>query len=399
MTEGGAGPGAQPEVRHWLLIVLLVVLGGLIITAVVDDRHNADALATDFAAHRLVVAGDISAPPEVAQNYPRQFEQVEGRWISNRAPALILWQVPFHAALGDAEFYDVPGRIAAIAATTLTALLLFLVFVGNMAPRTAAIATLVFVFATATWAISGRYMMPHALGQLSMAAGLLALRRGGLPVAGTAFALGILARPVLAFVPLVIGSYLAWRHRSWRAVVQIGFPSVVGMILLLVWNSIWFGELTVTGGYSDAFVHRLADQSLPVHLSQLAGMFLDPRNGMLTWSPFLLLLLPGIGRAWRIASPEVRGPALAGLIYLAVHARLNRVSGGLAFDYRYQLEALTLAAPLLVLAFQRWTAVRPLSRRLMILAIVLSLVLQGSYVFGLRCSTDAPVEYCRLWRE
>lgn len=64
---------------------------------------------------------------------------------------------------------------------------------------------------------------------------------------------------------------------------------------------------------------------------------------------------------------------------MLVHLWLNRQSGGLAHNYRYPLAMLTLAAPLLLLAYREWVA-RSGSRvkRYFATAVVLSVTIQAA---------------------
>ncbi len=85
-------------------------------------------------------------------------------------------------------------------------------------------------------------------------------------------------------------------------------------------------------------------------LRNIADMLCPRQNGMLLWSPVVIVALLGLARGrGRHAASGLGGRRSRGSCYLLVHLRLNRASGGLPYDYRYPLEALTLAAPALVL--------------------------------------------------
>jgi hypothetical protein len=69
---------------------------------------------------------------------------------------------------------------------------------------------------------------------------------------------------------------------------------------------------------------------------------------------------------------------VGGLLYLLVQLKANRFSGGeFFFSYRYPLEALTAAAPLLALAYAGWVAHRRSINLLFFMALAISIVFQA----------------------
>jgi hypothetical protein len=73
-----------------------------------------------------------------------------------------------------------------------------------------------------------------------------------------------------------------------------------------------------------------------------------------------------------------------------VHARLNRASGGLAFNYRYPLEPLVMMAPLLALGAVAWVRRGATTRLLVFAGAAVSVFLQALYVFTLTCEPAGP---------
>ncbi|MDH3539542.1 MAG: hypothetical protein OEP52_06080, partial [Acidimicrobiia bacterium] len=60
-----------------------------------------------------------------------------------------------------------------------------------------------------------------------------------------------------------------------------------------------------------------------------------------------------------------------------IHLRLNRYWGGYSFNYRYPLEPLTVAAPLLYLSWQAWFDVASaLWKRMFWYSVILSVFAQ-----------------------
>jgi hypothetical protein len=212
---------------------------------------------------------------------------------------------------------------------------------------------------TAAWSVASDQLWQHGPAMMWIALGLvLSARR---PVAsGLAWGAAILTRPPVAVMAAAVGLMAAWKSRSWRPAFQIGAGACGGLALYLAYNAVMFGEATIGGGYGSSFATR----SLAVPGIDFVGnLFLagfSPYRGLFVWSPFLLLLLPGLRRGWQSAPGWVRGGAVGGLVYLLLQYKANRYSGGFAFPtYRYPLEGITAMAPLLFLSYREWVASRP----------------------------------------
>ena len=78
---------------------------------------------------------------------------------------------------------------------------------------------------------------------------------------------------------------------------------------------------------------------------------------------------------------------LIAAFYIVLHSLLEIASGALFFNYRYQLEAVTVAAPLLIIAIPDFDEARR-RRLLMGAAITVSILLQVLFVFVSRCWID-----------
>jgi alpha-1,2-mannosyltransferase len=110
----------------------------------------------------------------------------------------------------------------------------------------------------------------------------------------------------------------------------------------------------------------------------ILGSLFSPARGVFVYSPFLLLVVPGLAVAWRAAPPWVRYFAVGGVLNLLVTLWVLPFSGGNGFySYRLPIETLFLAAPLLVLAYRNWTARTTLRRLLFAELLVVSLYLQA----------------------
>jgi alpha-1,2-mannosyltransferase len=135
----------------------------------------------------------------------------------------------------------------------------------------------------------------------------------------------------------------------------IGLGSGAGLAVLVWFNNAVYGSTSVAGGYGAAFNERAASFDVLDYLGNIALALVDLDRGLLVFSPFLILLIPGLRAGWRAAPAWVRGSAVGGLLYLLLQLKANRYSGGEGFwGYRYPLETLVAAAPLLLLSYTEW---------------------------------------------
>lgn len=130
----------------------------------------------------------------------------------------------------------------------------------------------------------------------------------------------------------------------------------------------------------------------------MVGFFVSMQNGLFLWSPIVLVAAAGTNGIWRSLPSWTRSALLASLLYIVLHARLNRVSGVIPFGYRYALEPLFLAAPALTLgALNAWRDWRK-GIRLIVVALDLSVVFQVPLVTQLQCNdTGAGFTNCAVF--
>lgn len=347
-----------------LLAVAGLLLGVYLATATYAMPQSPDPVATALPAWTLVEHGTLTLD-EYAGDNPWLVDTGE-RIVSNRQPGVIAWALPFYALAPTDSSQDVPLGPAGVAGAVSAALamgVLAVVLRQLVAPSTAAAAALLAGLATPTWTVSADALWPHGPMQLWLGLGMLAMAGAAHVRAGLAFAAALLTRPNAAVVAAVAGLWTAWERRSLRPAVAVAATSALGLAVLVAYNTWLYGSPSISGGYPSDFTDRLAHMSLRTYAENLLGTLVSPGRGVLVLSPLLLVLLPGVRAAWRAAAPWVRGSALAGLVYLLLHLRMNRFSGGTNFfSYRYPIEALTLSTPLLLLAWREWTARAPWRR-------------------------------------
>ena len=323
----------------------------------------------------------------------------QGRAVSQYPPGTALFATPFYWLAGsDAQEVTVdfraegvpdrqtvpvavpplwPAALAASIAVSVAMACLAVVFAGFVTPRAALAGALVAGLGTSAWSVAADALWQHGPAILFLSLALLFISREKYLPAGLAFAVAILIRPPTALIAAAAGILTARKLRSWRVLLGVG-GSALGLVAVLVYNSAVFSNVTIAGGYGSSFVENAASGDTWSYVVNVAGGLFDPEKGFLIWSPFLLILLPGLPRAWKTAPAWVKGSALGGLLYILVQYKANRFSGGTGFfTYRYPLEMLAASAPLLMLAYREWIAPRALISKLLRTAALASITIHA----------------------
>jgi hypothetical protein len=367
--------------------VLAIVLPLYLLAMVSTDQINVDAVPAALPAWHLVQSGTVDLTGVDTDN-PFVQPTEAGRRMSDRPLVLSLVAVPAYALTGDRAFSPDPSTVtASLLAVAAVVCLLFVL--RRCVPESWAVGgALAFALGTATWPISAGQLWPHAPGQLFAALLLLALSAqpsrpwaGGVAAAG-----GVLVRPVTAVVPVVLAIGAGLR-RQLREAIALLLPTLVALAVVALYNRWAFGSLTITGGFNNpVFRDNLTNQSPLGFVRNVAAAGFSPANGLFVWSPIVILALLGLPRAWTTTPPWARRAAAAGLVYLLVHLRLNRASGGLPLDYRYPLEPLMLAAPALIIGGRAFLTGQEWRRRVVVVALTASVLLQGAMALTYECT-------------
>lgn len=282
--------------------------------------------------------------------------------VSNRMPGVELVNLPFVLLLFWLGPSIVPAAMTASGLTAAAVGLLFLVFRRLTTTRLAVMAAIVMAFGTSLWTISSAEIWPHTLDAFCLALVMYALARGRSLWAGVAFAVAITARPHVAVIALVAGLGLGWTRRSLRTVLAIGLPAVCGLVFVLGWNHLLYGQASIGGGYASYVETNLTQTSssgLSFFATNVAGFLISPQRGLFLFLPLSALLLLGLPTGWRLAPPWVRLMAIGGVSYTALQLRINGFGGGDAFyGYRLPTELIVCVAPLAVLVVGAWVRAR-----------------------------------------
>jgi len=259
-------------------------------------------------------------------------------------------------------------------------------------------ALVLFGLGTPTWAISANQLWPHGPAQLGIAAAVWLLISGREWGAGASFAAAALIRPPTVILALGVAAFRARQERSWRPLVSMGGPAIAAVVAFLVYGRIIFGSWSPVASY-DAVGGFYGFTDMADRVLNVFEAFLAPRHGILIWSSWILFCLifaygkdsSGFPR-WLRWTPLIAG------VYIVLHSLMEVASGAFPYNYRYPLEAITLAAPLALAAIPM--VLENTAPRIALVAFGgLSVFLQGAFVFLSACRLDGPamIRVCQLF--
>jgi hypothetical protein len=387
MTTDPEG-GGQPTALVGSLLLVLIVLPLYLLTMVTVDDINVDAEPAAMPAWHLVQHGTVDLDGFDTNDNEFINRTPEGRLISDRPLALSLLAAPAYLITNVATYTPQPSTVTAALLTLASVLVLYLVLRRCLPARWAFGGAAVFALGTASWPISSVQLWPHGPGQLAAALVLLGLSAGQPFAAGLAAGVGVLVRPVTAVVGIVLAATAAWGRR-WREAAALLLPTLLALGAVATYNRWAFGSFSISGGYASTFRDNITGQSPLRYLGNVVDMAVSPQNGMLFWSPMIIACLVGLWHAWATTPDWARRGAVTGLVYLLVHLRLNRASGGLPYDYRYPLEGLMLATPALVLGARALAQRGEAATKVLVAAVMASVLLQGIVATTFEC-VDLP---------
>jgi alpha-1,2-mannosyltransferase len=386
-------------------VLLLVATAAAIFAATASwgPHYFVDAYTNAMQARSF--AADGSPVLEEAEDMVDEKYHGELAWVvsSPRGPAaqyppgVGLWAAPFYlfdTSLTDLDVtFDndgveepvsirspslVPATAAAVVSVALALWFLARTLSGLLPEQFALAAVAVVAFGTGVWSVAANMLWQHGPAMMGIAAGLYLASRDRFALSGAAFAFALITRPHTAAIAAGVGLWCAWKRRSLRPAVAVALPTGAALLALVGYNWWLWGEPSVTGGYGDVFTSRTADGDLLQLAWRLLLAAFDPRVGFAVTSPFLLLGLVAMVRMRERAPDWSVGAALGGLAYLLVQYKANRVSGGEGFfGYRYPLEAIMAAAPMMAICVHDWVVGDRKRQRLLLALVVASVMLHG----------------------
>ena len=351
---------------------------------------NIDVLATNGPAWQLAVNGTLEVD-FLEGKTPWLVEDKFGRTVSDRSPGLIATALPAYLLTRPKNFTNGPGTFTALILTLASVYLIFRLVRRELDFPAALIGACVLGLGTLTWSTSAQELWPHGPGQFWAALALTALAVERYWSAGLAYAAAITLRPVTAVAAAALGIAEAWRKRSIAPALKMAATSAIGVAVVVIYNRWLFGVINIGGGQGVPFDEgQLSRYDLGGYLSNLYEMFIGLPNGFLLWSPIVAVAAIGMAMVWRQIPGWARSGAIAGLVYLLVHAALNRASGGATMFYRYPLEAITLAAPALIIGGVHLWRRGPVTERVVAAAIIASVMVNLIRGFFITCYAFSP---------
>jgi hypothetical protein len=245
--------------------------------------------------------------------------------------------------------------------------------------------------------VSADQLWPHGPAQLAIAAGLYLMIRGRDTWAGVCLGFAVLVRPVTIILGLGMAVTKAVTSRSLRPLMTIGLPTVVGGVAYLAFNRILFGSFSPMAAY-ESVGGLIGLEGIGGVIGNQVSALIGLQHGVLVWSSWLLVCalfglrwIKGTVPNWLWLTP------LVALIYVLVHSSMEIASGAMFYNYRYPLEAVALAAPVLVATLPKLEVT---NRHKLIFAgaAAASISLQVCAVLVARCWIPAGGEFaCSLF--
>ncbi len=392
------------EKRSPFLLVFVPLALIYIATASYGLGYHIDPFTSAVTGWHIGMTGSVLLPDYEEAAEPEQFGNIA--WIVESprgpvsqyppgaaalsAPLYRIWNQPLSPAViggfnnPDAE--PIPLGFPSLTPATLAAALASAAAMGFLAATIplvggsryqAVITGYVGGLATTMWAVASDALWQHGPASMWIALAILLVARSHLEWAGLAFGAAILTRPHLALIAAALGVFLVVSRRSLVPALKIGAGSLLGLAGLL-WYNFWiWGSPSITGGYGDGFVGNVLSTDFGAYVVNIFGALTDPFHGLLPYSPFLLILIPGLREAWRNSPDWAKGAGIGGIVYLLVQLKANRFSGGEGFvGYRYPLEALTAAAVVLFVSYQQWASRRTMLKWLFWVGVLIAMTLQ-----------------------
>lgn len=366
------------------LVVVLPLFSLFFATSTRGNSYNIDAFSNIVPAWKLATAGTIYLDEYVEFTAPEYWKSVG--WfvavgdtaVGKYPPGAALWAVPFYlvspheaelrvvrpsnrrAEFDTVEILVPPMWPAAAAASLSVALALGFIALtaasmvgGSRAVGAAYVAGL----GTSAWGVASDTLWQHGPAMMWLTLGALLVSQRRLATSGLAYGLAVLTRPPTAIIGLGTSFGVAAGDRRIATWLRMSVGVGLGLVALVTYNAVVFGSPSISGGYESTLLNNVLAPDLREYPGNLVGALFDPARGIFVWSPFLAVLAAGVPAAWRNAPAWVRGAAVGSLIYLLFHLVANEFEGGSGFlGYRYPLEPLAAAAPLLVIAYEEWVS-------------------------------------------
>jgi hypothetical protein len=362
ILAGGAGERAGRS--RLVALLLFVVAFAIYLPTTVHGIVSSDVWSANFASWHLVTTGtphiDGLDIPRFAHDPNRAVwihPLPDGHTVIGRAPGVIAVTLPAYWLLHPAAMTLLPGNLTAALLAAAAVAMMFLALVRRLGVPQAALAALVFGFATPMWSISANGLWPQTVTTFGFAGMAWACESKRWWLAGVFGGISLWARLPVALIVAVVGVYVGRRRGDRAIVLQIGAVSGLFLVLMCAWSRWMFDSWNPVASYDEATLRDHAASNALNLVNQL-GAWVAPDRGIVVWTPVLLLLLPALVRSWGDLPDWSRALVAAGLAYTVVQSSLGSFTGGYVFyGYRYGLTFVACATPALALSAPRMGAV------------------------------------------
>jgi hypothetical protein len=387
-------PAPGSNARRWLAPALLFVgLFCVYAPTISHSQLSLDVFGTNWTTWHLATTGhpwiDGARIPELHE-HPTQVLIVDGpngHSAFGRFPGAVVAALPAYVIASSTTMTTVPGGLTAAALTAVAVVLMFLALRRHLPARLTWLSTLVFAFATPMWSVSANGMWPHTITLLGISGMAWAATNGRWWWVGIFGGITLWGRLHAVLITAAFGLLLGRQRRDRGIVVRIALASGAFLVGYCGWVRYMYGTWNPAGAYGSTSTDIVQGGSQywfdPVN--QL-GMWIAPDRGILVWTPIVALLLPALVRSWRELPDWSRSLLVSGLVYTLIENELNTFTGGDVFyGYRYGLEFLGCAVPVLAFsaprmgAVARWLAGPVLAVEL--LATALGAIPDGNWLF------------------
>lgn len=345
------------------------------------DDHVAGSSVRELLAQGRLVA---NAPYFLTASARRDAASGEALYVNTFGPGTALAALPVLAPVrwivGDLRRHpDALWFGAKLAASLLvagSAAFVFLTARRWLPPGASAALALAYGLGTAVWTTSSQSLWQHGANELFVAGGVffLSRARGSLrdaAASGAFLGAAVLCRPTSAIVALAAAAYLlAVDRRAFVALALAGAPfaaALAGYNARHLGSPLRFGQTEISRAVA-LYKTGSADLWQTPLLPGLAGVLASPSRGILVFSPWLALAIPGAALAWRDRRwMPLRAISAAALAILVLESCWFDWWGGWSYGYRRVVDLAPLLA-LLVLPVAGALA----GRRLRLIAVAIA---------------------------
>ena len=362
------------------LVTFVVLLIVYLATASWTLPYHIDPLTNVLTAWKLGADGSVVVGEQAEltgpeyHNVVNQLLETPRGPVSKYPPGASLLAAPWYSVFSETDIQEVtfvvetpdgpragvlempipalwPSTLTAVLTTAAAMAVLAALIRPVVGDRWAWVGALLVGLGTSLWSVAADSLWQHGPTAMWLLLGIWGFSRSRYLAGSAAFGLAVITRPQTAIIVAVMGVWAAIREKSVKTLIEAGAPAAIGAALYIVFNRYLFGSAVEydAGGY---WVEGTVSRSAWNTVEPLVRAFFDGQRGVLVWSPFVVIGALAYFRLCKGLPWWLPAAATAGLVYLVIQVRGNGYAGGTGFLwYRYQLETLVAAAPLIVAGF------------------------------------------------